>query len=968
MSQHRFCWLVPLCFLLASPSLPAAPSREALRDALRDTLSAMVPDAVGGPAPHWIWAQRTADGQACWFRRDLVIPGDSGGALSSAALYAAWDDSAQVFVNGKPVSLRPTSPRPWSLHAARIAGLLKPGTNTIAAACRNSIGPAGFIAIVEARTGAGSSRLITDGAWKVSETEPSGWPAPPVNGGAWAEALVLGPAGMPPWGATEGYPAAWIPTPPAGLDAETQIAFDWLLQDRRELLRGVGGSPGDRDGALLSLAGKHLETARELMDELAATTALDLAPRRARLKDFEAVLASRPRSADGLELYLRVRGLRREVFFLNPLIDFSEILFVKGPYPGSLHEQSHRLGFAAVPGGGLFVLRGLSPAGSLREVTAGALPRGSYWRPDLSFDARRVLFCYKPAGGPAFHLYEVGVDGAGLRQLSDGPFDDLDPIHLPGGKIIFTSTRGQTYVRCNPESRSFVLCRCEGDGSRVSIISNNSEPDWTPALLSDGRVLFTRWEYTDRALWRLQKLWTVRPDGSGVELFWGNHSEKPDCLVEAREIPGTRKVVFCGVGHHQFFQGSLGILDPSRGLDFPAGLEPLTPDVAWPEVEPDRDAGAYKSPYPLGEGLFLVSHGHDSNAYRPGGADFGIYVLDARGRKELVYRDPELNSWYSVPVRPRVPPPDLPDASHGALISSAAAPGAGAPSSAVPGAEGIFFNPDVHEGLGGVPRGAARHLQVIEADYKTYSGGREFLFQCPPISVHFAESVKRVWGTVPVEEDGSVCFRAPAGRALYFQLLDEGYRAIHTMRSFVGLQPGEVRGCTGCHATEHRSPPASSLPAIALRKPPAAISPPPWGEETVSYPRFVQPVLDAHCVSCHAPGEEAGKKLDLTFRKTRFFAEPYETLIAREIALVFPSEPAYWGDRARDVYSVARPYEYLSVRSPLVEYAASGKHHDVRVDPDGLRRLCAWVDANGPYLGREEVLERFPDASISRRP
>jgi hypothetical protein len=234
--------------------------------------------------------------------------------------------------------------------------------------------------------------------------------------------------------------------------------------------------------------------------------------------------------------------------------------------------------------------------------------------------------------------------------------------------------------------------------------------------------------------------------------------------------------------------------------------------------------------------------------------------------------------------------------------------------------------------------------------------------------VHFAESVKRVWGTVPVEEDGSVCFRAPAGRALYFQLLDGGYRAIHTMRSFVGLQPGEVRGCTGCHATGHRSPPASSPPALALRKPPAAIVPPPWGEDTVSYPRFVQPVLDAYCVSCHAPGNEAGEKLDLTFRKTRFFAEPYETLIAREIALVFPSEPAYWGERARDVYSVARPYEYLSVRSPLVEYAASGKHHDVRVDPDGLRRLCAWVDANGPYLGREEVLERFPGAPISKRP
>ena len=35
--------------------------------------------------------------------------------------------------------------------------------------------------------------------------------------------------------------------------------------------------------------------------------------------------------------------------------------------------------------------------------------------------------------------------------------------------------------------------------------------------------------------------------------------------------------------------------------------------------------------------------------------------------------------------------------------------------------------------------------------------------------------------------------------------------------------------------------------------------------------------------------------------------------------------------------------------------ARSGKHYKVKVDPIGLRRPIAWVDANCPYVGEEEL-------------
>jgi hypothetical protein len=47
--------------------------------------------------------------------------------------------------------------------------------------------------------------------------------------------------------------------------------------------------------------------------------------------------------------------------------------------------------------------------------------------------------------------------------------------------------------------------------------------------------------------------------------------------------------------------------------------------------------------------------------------------------------------------------------------------------------------------------------------------------------------------------------------------------------------------------------------------------------------------------------------------------------------------------------------QHLSYKSPLIELASSGKHHDVRVDDLSLRRLIAWVDAICPYMSEEEI-------------
>ena len=75
----------------------------------------------------------------------------------------------------------------------------------------------------------------------------------------------------------------------------------------------------------------------------------------------------------------------------------------------------------------------------------------------------------------------------------------------------------------------------------------------------------------------------MNPDGSQVNTFWGNQTVWPDLCKDARSIPGSRRVMFTGSAHHNWFSGSVGILDRDLGFNFPDGLTKVTADTAWPE-------------------------------------------------------------------------------------------------------------------------------------------------------------------------------------------------------------------------------------------------------------------------------------------------------------------------------------------------------------------------------------------------
>ena len=217
-----------------------------------------------------------------------------------------------------------------------------------------------------------------------------------------------------------------------------------------------------------------------------------------------------------------------------------------------------------------------------------------------------------------------------------------------------------------PPTNAFVLARCDRDGSNIYLISANNEPDYLPSVMNDGRVIYTRWEYTDKPLWRAQKLWTVNPDGTQVSTFWGNQSVWPDLMKDARSIPGSRRVMFTGSAHHNWFSGSVGIIDPDRGLQLPRRPDQGHRRRALARMRqrpggsrsnrrattPAAHYAAYYSPYPLSEQDFLVSANR--------GGKFVLYLMDVDGNRELIYEGAH-NIFHAMPLKPRPKPPVIAD-------------------------------------------------------------------------------------------------------------------------------------------------------------------------------------------------------------------------------------------------------------------------------------------------------------------
>jgi hypothetical protein len=932
----------------------------------------------------WIWHPDTKSGYKMpagkrYFRKSIDIPKDK--KIAKAVFNLSADNDFVLYVNGKKIG----SDDNWTkVSSFDLRKSLIKDQIIIAVEARNgetgSANPAGLIGTLRIDFEKGTSLVIaTDSSWKSSNTKSDKWETIAFNDSEWSSARALGPYGCAPWKAFAG---SKISKPAekrhSGFDepeTRTLAAEEGSALLKKEWIFQAEGKP------LAQRAIQEITWAREMVDRLKkSSNSPDLSAE----LDMLAKLENNSDHLQPDDLYIKVREVKRQIMFKDPLVDFSKLVFIDAPerYP---HESMHRVyPQAQLNCVRLLVLDGLHPAGKVRKLTPDLGP-GWYWRPDISHDAKKVLFCFRPEKDTTFHLYECNLDGSNLKQLTDGHYDDQDPVYMPDGKIVFVSNRGHSYARCVVGHPSTVVARCDPDGKNIYLISAGNEPEYTPAIMPNGQILYTRWEYTDKELMRIQSLWTVNPDGTGTSAFWGNQSYWPDLLMEARPIPGSHRVMFGGHGHHQVYMGSIGIIDPRKGFDYPNGLTKVTQDVRWAEVgdgpadksgatrETDKyhTSGAYrgyKSPYPLSEELFLVSARHD-----PKRDPFKLFLMDVYGNRELIYEG-AFHALYAIPVRPRTKEPVIPDRVEWA----------GPQKDHKKIKPGILYCQDVYEDSPEILRGKARYLRVIQQEFNTMTLGKKIqdakhtsginMHVGPVVSLVVNDSIKYVLGYVPIEKDGSVSFEAPPCVPLHFQLLDENHRALHTMRSFTNLMPGEFRGCVGCHEGQNK-PPAQTR-SIAVGRKPLKITPYSIGPKySIGYEHDIQPILDKNCGSCHQGDKnpKARKKIDLTLRPSHdggIFPEPYIELTLgkkRRLRSGFPlnceggiagtilAQPRPWKPKT---YKTFPPMTALSYKSRLIDIAISeecGQMKKEQVDKTSLEKLILWVDTLCTYRSEREL-------------
>jgi hydrazine synthase alpha subunit-like protein len=724
-------------------------------------------------------------------------------------------------------------------------------------------------------------------------------------------------------------------------------------------------------GALASIRAAE-KVDREKLRELIDHQMKVYGPRYAAGKEHLARLAkleevAKQASGDSLEeIERQMDSLEREAM----LFDVDRLVSIKRYEILATHVYTyHYEGFQA--GGGLYVTSVRDPQGDRRELVA--TPTGQILDCDLSYDGQVVLFSWRRTEDEGYHLWTINVDGTNLTRLTDGPWNDYNACWLPDGGIAFLCTKNPQFAYCW-NAPVGIVHRMDADGSNVRKLSANYLNDFTPYVLDDGRIIYSRWEYVDKPAIPIQSLWTINPDGTDLSVYFGNRVLSPGTFMEPRSIPGSTKILCTMTGHNGPTRGAIGIIDRSRGVNAQAAIENITPDVPVPGV--DQGSGnfggskQYNSPVPLDGRRFMVS------------CQGPVLVRTLDGGCQAVALpapDDGMQFFCTQPVRARPRPLVL-----NSTLSEEAEDYA------------TVYLQDVYNGLEPVvARGDVTRLRVIREMEKTVRLKPQhgpFGWQFPCVSCGATYAGKEILGEVPVDEDGSACFRVPAGVPLYFQVLDSEGRALQRMRSFTHLMPGEVQGCIGCH--EHRRQASRPQLGDAYSRAPEQLEPPEWGPGGFDYSRIVQPVLDHYCVECHNPTDAPRATLgmpepvnvayspyhlatgprivDLTGSKTDYFSVSYDVL-ARENQGGRGSPYVNWipsyNTQEWNVFEIA-PKTWGSPQSMLANLVLTG-HPDAEgkprfeMDRISQRRILAWIDLDIPYYGNAETA--YPNAQSCRK-
>jgi hypothetical protein len=556
-------------------------------------------------------------------------------------------------------------------------------------------------------------------------------------------------------------------------------------------------------------------------------------------------------------------------------VDFP-IFYVKRTIPKSSDDL--RMMREAVPQADLYMRASASPSAPEVDITARITAGQPYDVKDVNVspDGTKVVFAMRgpltvnmnQRDPPSWRIYEYDIASDTLTPMIDPTADtapdtvnDVAPAYLPDGRIVFSSTRqrdaeavrideGKPQFIAEDEARTepaFDLHVISADRTQVDQISFNPSDDRDPTVLSDGRILFTRWDHFPGK--DQMDLYTINPDGTDLELYYGAQSHMTGTggtVVEfshPHEMPDGRILVIARQYSGVDFGGALEIID---GVHYVENTQPLLayPSLKGPAQVPattnqvitvpgPSPGGRFNSAWPLwdGTGRILVSwsqcrvldNSQDPPVIVPCTAQrlqdpkvqiapplYSVWMFDPSSNTFLPIMQPQEGVMVTdvVAAQPRpmpnivpalVPDPELSGESVGEVDIRS-----------VYDFDGVDTAPGGIAALadGKTPASArpARFIRLVKA----VGIPSRTVVNLAPEAFGASDYMREILGYAPIEPDGSVRVKVPANVAFEIQILDANARRLPGFpehSDWLQVRPGEVLACNGCHA-----PPTAARP------------------------------------------------------------------------------------------------------------------------------------------------------------
>ncbi len=550
----------------------------------------------------------------------------------------------------------------------------------------------------------------------------------------------------------------------------------------------------------------------------------------------------------------------------------------------------------------------------------------------LHWDGDKVMFTTLMPD-KRWNLFQADLEDGKAEPMMDMLEDDLefyDGTWLPDGRIIANSNIGYHGVPCvsgsDPVGNMVLYNPADKNMRRLTF---DQDANWNPVIMHNGRVMYTRWEYTDLTHYYSRIVMHMNPDGTENKALWGSGNMFPNSTFDIQPLPGHSSA-FVGIisGHHGIARsGRLIIFDPLKARKGAAGMVQEIPHRNRPIVELVKDElvngvwPQFIKPTPLNDKYFLVSAKLNEQDL------WGLYLVDVYDNVTCL-RKVEGEGYISpIAVRKTVTPPSIPDRVK------------------LNEKEATIFIQDIYEGEGlrDVPKGTIKELRLHGYEYAYVKTTSDHNWH----GIQSGWDIKRFLGTVPVEEDGSVIFKVPANTPISIQPVDENGAAVQWMRSWFTGQPGEIVSCVGCHEDQNQIPIPKRV--IASQKAPVPLTVPEGGVRSFTFDLEMQPILDRACIACHTGERKAfdlrgGKKDQRGYGTAYLNLHPYVHRQGPEADII-----------------VLQPYEYHANTSELVRILKKG-HYNVELTDAEWRKIYQWIDYNAPDKGyfNADTITEFP--------